>query len=72
MIERIERVRRAIAAGPRTPFEIVPELLDRELPAAMMIGWGLSETLCYLNHLELRGEASRVDGGDPERWAPAA
>jgi hypothetical protein len=35
----------------------------------MMVGWGLSETLVYLNHLERRGEAARVDGTDPERWA---
>ena len=34
----------------------------------MMIGWGLSEALCYLNHLELGGEVERVDGEEPERW----
>jgi hypothetical protein len=36
-----------------------------------MVGWGLSETLCYLRHLEVRGDVERLDGGDPERWALA-
>ena len=70
--ERLDRVRRAIADGPRTPFEIVPDVVDADLPPPMMVGWGLSETLTYLRHLELRGEAARVDDAEPERWAPAA
>jgi glyoxylase-like metal-dependent hydrolase (beta-lactamase superfamily II) len=70
--ERLERVRRALAGGPRTAFDVLPEMLDRELPGPMMVGWGLSETLCYLRHLELRGEARPVEGSDPERWAVAA
>jgi glyoxylase-like metal-dependent hydrolase (beta-lactamase superfamily II) len=69
--ERLDRVRTALADGPRTAFDVVPETLDRELPRPMMVGWGLSETLCYLRHLELRGELRRVDGADPERWARA-
>ncbi len=70
--EKLDRLRRALAHGPRTPFELVPEVADPELPPAMMVGWGLSETLSYLAHLEHCGEAKRVDGGEPERWAPAA
>ena len=68
---KLDRVRSAIAAGPRTPFDLVPEVIDTKLPPAMMIGWGLSETLVYLSHLERRGEAARVEGAEPERWAPA-
>ncbi len=71
VVERVERVRRALSDGPRTAFDVVPRMLDRELPGTMMVGWGLSETLCYLRHLELRGEVQRVDGSDPERWASA-
>ena len=56
--ERFERIRRSLADGPRTAFDIVPEMLDVELPAPMMIGWGLSEALCYLRHMEL-----------PVRWS---
>jgi glyoxylase-like metal-dependent hydrolase (beta-lactamase superfamily II) len=69
--DKLDRVRSAIAAAPRTPFELVPEVIDTDLPPAMMVGWGLSETLVYLNHLERRGEAARVDDAEPERWAPA-
>jgi len=34
----------------------------------MMIGWGLTEALCYLRHMELAGEVERMDAEDPERW----
>jgi glyoxylase-like metal-dependent hydrolase (beta-lactamase superfamily II) len=68
--ERLERARAALADGSRQAFEIVPEILDHELPAPMMVGWGLSEALSYLRHLELRGEAERSEGDDgAERWA---
>jgi glyoxylase-like metal-dependent hydrolase (beta-lactamase superfamily II) len=70
--ERLERVRNALAAGPRTAFDIVSEMLDHELPGPMMIGWGLSEALCYLRHLELRGAVVLLRQADPERWALAA
>jgi glyoxylase-like metal-dependent hydrolase (beta-lactamase superfamily II) len=69
--ERLGRVRESIAGGPRAAFDIVPEMLDHELPGMMMIGWGLSEALCYLRHLELRGEATRLEDGGLERWARA-
>jgi glyoxylase-like metal-dependent hydrolase (beta-lactamase superfamily II) len=68
--DRLERARAALSDGSRPAFEIVPEILDHELPAPMMVGWGLSEALSYLRHLELRGEAERLDGDDgAERWA---
>jgi hypothetical protein len=66
--ERTERLRASLAGGPRTAFDMVPEMLDVELPGPMMIGWGLTEALCYLTHMELAGEVERVDGADPERW----
>jgi hypothetical protein len=70
--EKLDRLRRALARGPRTAFDLVPEVADPELPPAMMVGWGLSETLSYLTHLERRGEAKRVDDAEPERWTAAA
>jgi glyoxylase-like metal-dependent hydrolase (beta-lactamase superfamily II) len=69
--ERVGRVRDAVARGPVTAFEIVPELLGVDAPGQMMVSWGLSEVLCYLRHLELRGEVARTEGHDPERWALA-
>jgi glyoxylase-like metal-dependent hydrolase (beta-lactamase superfamily II) len=70
--ERVERVRTAISNGPRTPFDVVPALLEAEPDSPMMVNWGLSETLCYLRHLERLGEAEKLDDTDPERWALAA
>ena len=68
VVERVGRVRDALGQGPRTPFEIVPDLVGTRELTPMLVSWGLSETLCYLRHLELRDEAIRVDGEDPERW----
>ncbi len=67
-------VRAALASGPRTPFEIVPLLVGEEASGGMAVSWGLSQVLSYLDHLELLGEAERVDdGGDGglSRWAAA-
>jgi hypothetical protein len=62
-------VRDAIGEGPLTPYEIVPKLLGEEAPSQMMVSWGLSEVLCYLRHLELSGQATKVEGAEPEQWA---
>ena len=68
--ERLERVRRAVAEhGPITAYDIVP-LVHGEQLSQVTAGWWLAETLCYLRHLEVTGEARR-DGGDPERWVVA-
>jgi glyoxylase-like metal-dependent hydrolase (beta-lactamase superfamily II) len=67
--ERMDRLRTALADGPRTAFDLVPDMwTDVDLPKPLMIGWGLTEALCYLNHMELQGEVERLDGEDPERW----
>ena len=67
--ERMERIRAALAKGPRTAFDVVPEMWsDVDLPEPLMIGWGLTEALCYLTHMELRGEVVKLDGEDTERW----
>ena len=71
--ERLDRVRAALAAGPRTPFEVVPATLGvDELPDPRLLGWALTETLCYLRHLERLGEAAEVDGAEPALWQAAA
>jgi glyoxylase-like metal-dependent hydrolase (beta-lactamase superfamily II) len=68
--ERVEAVLSAIRAGPRTAFEIVPEVYGEQL-TPMTASWWLSETLCYLRHLAVTARAERLpgDGEDPERWA---
>jgi glyoxylase-like metal-dependent hydrolase (beta-lactamase superfamily II) len=70
--EGIGRVRDALANGACTPFEIVPALIGRADLSPMAVNWALSQILSYLRHLELREEAGRVDGSDPERWALVA
>jgi glyoxylase-like metal-dependent hydrolase (beta-lactamase superfamily II) len=64
----IERVRSALRERPRTPFEIVPTLVGTDDLSPMVVNWGMSQALSYLRHLELREEAGRVPGEDPERW----
>jgi glyoxylase-like metal-dependent hydrolase (beta-lactamase superfamily II) len=74
--KRIRAVAAALDDGPRTVVEIVPEVYDEPL---MDRGpdWLLSETLCYLRHLEMEGrvrrERSEPDGPateatGPDRW----
>ena len=71
---QLGRVREALARGSRTPFELVRALLElepeREL-TPMMVSLGLNMVLAYLSRLEVTGEAGRVGGAEPERWALA-
>ncbi len=53
---RLAAVRTAVSDGASTPFEIVPAVVGEDAPEQMRVGWGLSEVLCYLRHLEARGE----------------
>ena len=66
-----ERVERALAvisngSGPLTAFEAVPLLYGAPI-TPLTANWWLSETLCYLRHLEVTGRAERLQG-DTERW----
>jgi hypothetical protein len=67
VLERIERVRACLDGAPKTPFQIVPEFLGDPEPSPMMLNWGLSEVLVYLNHLEKRDHAHR-HAGEVETW----
>ena len=67
--ERIENAERAIGERPLTALEVQPHVHGRPLDQRTG-NWWLSETLCYLTHLELRGLARR-EGSDPERWTAA-
>jgi glyoxylase-like metal-dependent hydrolase (beta-lactamase superfamily II) len=66
---RVGSVLDAIAAEPRTVVEIVPLVYGEPL-TELTAGWWLSETRCYLQHLEATGRARRVAAG-PERWVAA-
>jgi glyoxylase-like metal-dependent hydrolase (beta-lactamase superfamily II) len=67
VLERIERVRACLDGAPKTPFQIVPEFLGDPEPSPMMLNWGLSEVLVYLNHLDKRDHAHR-HAGEVETW----
>jgi glyoxylase-like metal-dependent hydrolase (beta-lactamase superfamily II) len=63
--ERIEKVAESIGE-PRTVVEVLPHVYGEPLNP-MTASWWLSETLCYLTHLERTGRARRIPG-EPERW----
>ncbi|MGH2864796.1 MAG: MBL fold metallo-hydrolase [Solirubrobacteraceae bacterium] len=65
--ERLERMRGALDGRELTGFQVVPYVYGDSL-SRENAHWLLSETLCYLTHLEALGEARRI-AGEPERWA---
>jgi glyoxylase-like metal-dependent hydrolase (beta-lactamase superfamily II) len=67
-LSALEEVLRA--DGPVTAFDAVPRVFG-EAMTPMNANWWLSETLCYLRHLQVAGRAE-VDGASPERWRSAA
>ena len=73
VLDNIDTVRRAVADGPKTPFEIVPDLLGTDDLSPMMVNWALSQILCYLRYLELREEVAPLDERDGAvPWARCA
>ena len=70
--ERLRAVRAAIQDVPRTAVEISPEVYGEPITPANA-SWLLSQTLCYLGHLELDGRVERVDEAaeQPQLWRAA-
>ena len=64
--QRIEKVRFVISRTEITAFDAVPQVYGQAI-TPMNANWWLSETLCYLTHLERSGRAERIPG-EPERW----
>jgi glyoxylase-like metal-dependent hydrolase (beta-lactamase superfamily II) len=66
--ERLAAVERVLAEhGPITAYDTVPLAYGEPL-TPLNATWWLTETLCYLRHLEVTGRARR-DGADPEHWS---
>jgi glyoxylase-like metal-dependent hydrolase (beta-lactamase superfamily II) len=63
--ERLQAVQDALAE-PRTALEIVPAVYGEEVTAANA-AWRLTETLCYLRHLELEERVALADE-QQQRW----
>ncbi len=71
--ERIAKVEAVVADATLTAFDVVPRVYGEAI-TPMNANWWLSETLCYLRHLEVTGRAARIPGdadGEPERWSAA-
>ena len=74
--DRIRAVATALGGEPRTVVEIVPEVYGEPL-TPLNAGWWLSETLCYLRHLEVNGAVRREvvtaagEEAGPDRWRSA-
>ncbi len=70
--ERLGRVEAVLDGTPLTAYAAVPGLYGEAITEANA-NWWLSETLCYLRHLEVTGRAARLPGedGEPERWTAA-
>jgi glyoxylase-like metal-dependent hydrolase (beta-lactamase superfamily II) len=70
--ERIARVRDVVTYdGPLTAFEAVPRVFGEPL-TPLNANWWISETLCYLRHLEITGRVVREPGeGGVEAWRAA-
>jgi glyoxylase-like metal-dependent hydrolase (beta-lactamase superfamily II) len=56
--------------GPVTAYDAVPRVFGEAL-TPLNANWWLSETLCYLRHLQVIGRVEG-DGASPERWQLAA
>lgn len=64
-LDRVEDVVRA--KGPSTAIEMIPEIYGRPL-SKENAGWLISETMCYLRHLERQGIVERSGGTDQPKW----
>ncbi len=67
---RLNAAREAVGSGARTAIEIAPAVWGAPITHANG-SWALTETLCYLTHLERRGQARRETDDDTEVWLPA-
>jgi glyoxylase-like metal-dependent hydrolase (beta-lactamase superfamily II) len=65
--ERLSAVTAALDGGSRTVVEVVPDVYGEPLTETNA-GWLLSQTLCYLRHLERGGAVAREPDGEVERW----
>jgi glyoxylase-like metal-dependent hydrolase (beta-lactamase superfamily II) len=67
---QLDGVRVALGGGPKSAFDIVSAAIGSDAePQA--VGYMMEMTLSYLGHLEVLGEARRIDDG-PVRWERVA
>lgn len=69
--QRLDALRVLLGETPMTAVEIAPGVHEGEPLTDQNASWFLSETLCYLEHLERAGEVSRELDGGAARWRRA-
>lgn len=67
--ELLGRMRDSLAGGEKTAFEIVAEIVGPENLNSPASAWALQIVLSCLDHLAILGEATAIEGTDPQRWA---
>ena len=65
--ERLEAVAAGLDGGPKTAVQISPGVYGEPL-TEYNASWLLSQTLCYLRHLELQGRVAHEPDGGAELW----
>ena len=65
--ERLRAVLGALQDQPRTVLDMVPEVYGEPLRSSNA-AWLLTQTLCYLQHLQLMGAVERLSEHGTERW----
>jgi glyoxylase-like metal-dependent hydrolase (beta-lactamase superfamily II) len=65
--ERLARARAIVSKRPRTALGVAHELYDEPLDETNA-AWRLTETLCYLRHLEKNGVLTPERDGEAQRW----
>jgi glyoxylase-like metal-dependent hydrolase (beta-lactamase superfamily II) len=65
--QRLAGARNGLQAGPLTAVEVVPAIFGAPLRPETA-SWWLTETLCYLTHLQRLGEVVHEPDGTSERW----
>jgi glyoxylase-like metal-dependent hydrolase (beta-lactamase superfamily II) len=67
VVENIERATASVTGEPRTAMTIALDMF-REQRGVRHPAWLLSQTLCYLRHLEQAGQARRETDGELQFW----
>jgi glyoxylase-like metal-dependent hydrolase (beta-lactamase superfamily II) len=70
VVENIDRATASVTNEPRTAMTIALDMF-REQRGARHPAWLLSQTLCYLRHLEQAGQARREIDGELQFWRTA-
>jgi glyoxylase-like metal-dependent hydrolase (beta-lactamase superfamily II) len=65
------KVRGSLAAGERTAFDVVAEILGADNVETPASAWVLQIVLSFLDQMAIAGEAVVLEGTDPQRWALA-